>query len=89
MDDKAVFRPQQVILLYHVGVRSWLFISLGWGIAALALIGIARLPEKNLNLYFRDYYVIVSKVALGSAVALGFMVPLLAVTVWHVRLRRR
>jgi hypothetical protein len=57
-DRTLTFRPQQVILLYHVGVRFWFFISLGWGIAALALIGIARLPQKNLNLYFHDYYVI-------------------------------
>jgi hypothetical protein len=84
-----VYQPQQVILLYHVGVRFWLFISLGWGIAALALIGIARLPGKNLDLYFHDYYVIVPKVALASAVAFGLVVPLLAVTVLHVRLRRR
>ena len=66
-------------------MRFWFFTGLGWGIAALALIGIARLPQGSLEVYFYHYYGIVPKLTLHVSVLLGFFMPLVAATVWRLR----
>jgi cytochrome b subunit of formate dehydrogenase len=77
-------RSTEDVFRYDVGMRFW-FTSLGWGTAALALIGIARMPQSNLELYFYDYYVIVSRLALRVSVLVGLFMPLATVTVWRLR----
>jgi hypothetical protein len=66
-------------------VKFWVFIGAGWGIALLALTAIARLPGKNLDLYFRDIYVVFSKTSLDVAVMLVLVLPLLAATIRRLR----
>jgi hypothetical protein len=71
--------------LYDVGVKFWISSGVGWGVAVLALVGIAKLPGKSLDLYFSDRYVPVSKTSLAITVILVFVLPLVAVTFRHIR----
>ena len=70
-------------------VRFWLLTGAGWLIALSALAALARIPGPSLDLYFRDRYVVVSKLALIGAVTLLLALPLAVATIRHVRLRGR
>ena len=68
-----------------MGVKFWISSGVGWGVADLAFVGIARLPGKSLDLYFSDRYVPLSKTSLAITVILVLVLPLVAVTFRHVR----
>ena len=69
---------------YYVAVR-WIGIAVGWAVAALALIGVVRLPGAYLDLYVKDTYFAISKLWLAAAVALLLVAPLAVATVRAVR----
>jgi hypothetical protein len=78
---------ERPIFRYDVSVRFWFLTGFGWVTAAAALGALARLPQKNFDLYFHDYYVSVSKTALIVALVLGLVTPLLALTFRRLRIR--
>jgi hypothetical protein len=69
-------------------VRVWIFTSVGWSVALLALIGIASIPGNNLDLYLRDTYFVIPKFALAVVTLLALVLPLAAVTIPRVRAAR-
>jgi hypothetical protein len=66
-------------------VPFWLVTGLGWGIVAVALIGIAKIPGRSLDLYFSDRYVPVSKRSMVMTVTVVLVMPLAAATIRHLR----
>ncbi|HTK74027.1 MAG TPA: hypothetical protein VL371_02155 [Gemmataceae bacterium] len=75
-------------VVYHATKRSWTGIAVGWVIAALALGGAAMLPGPNIDLYFKDRYVIVSKLSLLVGVGLVLVLPLAVATIRRARVTR-
>jgi hypothetical protein len=66
-------------------VRFWLLVGVWSIVAVLALGGIASIPGNNLDLYFSDRYVPISKISLAAAVMVGLVLPLLVATIRHLR----
>jgi hypothetical protein len=70
-------------------VRFWILSGFGWGFAILVLIAIAKMPGKNLDLYFSDTYIVVSKNSLVVAVMLAVVMPFAVVTIRHLQTPHR
>lgn len=72
-------------LVYDVGVRFWIVSVAGWAISILALLGIASIPGRNLDLYFNDKYVTCSKATLAAIILFAMVLPLVAAAIRHFR----
>jgi len=62
------------------GVLSRVLVSIGWLVALLALLGVARLPPA-LDIYIHDRYFVVSRLYLVLLIALLLVLPLAALSV--------
>ena len=49
--------------------------ALGWMAGAAVIVALARMPGRNLDLYFHDRYFVVSKGILYAVVLLLMMLP--------------
>ena len=64
------------MLLRDMALRT--FVAFGILVAAAALAAILFFSGKQLDLYYKDTYVVVSKTSLAVLAALALIVPLLA-----------
>ena len=69
---------------YHDLVKFWILVVPLWLIAVAALVGIFILPG-SLDIYYHDTYVVVAKMQVILALLLLFVIPLLVLTIRHVR----
>ena len=66
---------------YDGSVRSWIAITAGWTVALLALAAASKVPGDNLDLYFHDRYVVISKLSLIIGIVIVLVAPLAVATV--------
>jgi hypothetical protein len=74
---------------YDADVRFSILTGFGWVLETLALIAIARMLGRNLDLCFSDTYIVVSRISLVVAVIVAVVMPLAVVTIGHVQLPHR
>ena len=69
---------------YYDRVKFWIVLIPLWLIALAALVGILILPG-DLDIYYHDTYMVVAKVHIILAILLGFVLPLLVLTIRRFR----
>jgi hypothetical protein len=72
------------LMHYYDRVKFWIVMIPLWLIALAALAGVLILPG-GLDVYYHDTYMVVAKVHIILAILLGFVLPLLWLTIRHVR----
>ena len=69
---------------YHDRVKFWIVVGPLWLVALAALFGVLILPA-NLDIYIHDTYIVLAKTHLILVILLVLVLPLVLLTIWHLR----